>query len=144
MPLRPPGSRTTTLLERLPLFAGLSKRDLSRISRLVREVEAQPGKRLASLGETGREMYLIVDGRALVTTRRGHQLHIGPGDYFGEMSLIDGEPRSATVDATTPMRLLVLGYREFWQLMDESLPIVRKVVQTLSKRLRQSEKSPVA
>lgn len=137
-------SRSTALLETLPLFAGLSRRDLSRISRLMREVEVPPGKRLASLGETGREMYIIVDGRALVTTRRGHQLHIGPGDYFGEMSLIDGEPRSATVEATTPMRLLVLGYREFWQLLDESLPIVRKVVQTLSKRLRQSEKSPIA
>jgi len=60
------------------------------------------------------------------------------------MSLIDGEPRSATVEATTPMRLLVLGYREFWQLLDESLPIVRKVIRTLSQCLRQSEKSPVA
>src|SRR5215470_14520286 len=142
MPFRPPGPRSIALLGTLPLFAGLSRRDLSRISRLMREAEVPAGKRLASLGETGREMYVIVDGRALVTTRQGHQVHIGPGDYFGEMSLIDGEPRSATVEATTPMRLLILGYREFWQLLDESLPIVRKVVQTLSKRLRQSEKSP--
>jgi len=144
MPSRPSGSRSAALLDGLPLFAGLSQRDLARVSRLMREVEAPPGKRLASIGEIGREMYVIVNGRALVTTRQGHQFHIGPGDYFGEMSLIDGEPRSATVDAATEMRLLVLGYREFWQLMDESLPIVRKVVQTLSKRLRQSEKSPVA
>jgi len=144
MPFQLRGSRSTALLEKLPLFAGLSPRELSRISRLTREIEVPPGKRLASIGEHGREMYFIVDGRALVTTRRGSHSHLGPGDYFGEISLIDGEPRSATVEATTSMRLVVLGYREFWQLLDESLPIVRKVVRTLSKRLRQLENPPVA
>ncbi len=79
-----------------------------------------------------------------MTTRRGHAAHIGPGDFFGEMSLIDGDPRSATVKAATPMRLLVLGYREFWQLLDESLPMVRKTMRALSRRLRQAEKSATA
>ncbi len=98
------------------------------------------GNRLATIGEAGREMFIIVDGRALVTTRRGRTVHLGPGDFFGEMSLIDGDPRSATVDAATPMRLLVLKYREFWQLLDESLPMTRKIMRTLSRRLRQAER----
>jgi CRP-like cAMP-binding protein len=69
---------------------------------------------------------------------------LGPGDFFGEMSLIDGDPRSATIEATTPMRLLVLGYREFWQLLDESLPMVRKIMRSLTRRLRQAERSATA
>ena len=100
-----------------------------------------PAKRVAAMGEPGNELFIIVDGRAVVTTRGGRTTHLGPGDFFGEMSLIDGDPRSATVEATTPMRLFVLGYREFWQLLDEELPIVRKIMRALSRRLRLAEKS---
>jgi CRP/FNR family transcriptional regulator, cyclic AMP receptor protein len=128
------------LLEKSTLFTGLSARELTKISRLMDEVGVPMGNRLATIGEAGREMFIIVDGRALVTTRRGRTVHLGPGDFFGEMSLIDGDPRSATVDAATPMRLLVLKYREFWQLLDESLPMTRKIMRTLSRRLRQAER----
>ncbi len=137
-------SSKAALLQKLPLFAGLSPGERVRISRLMDEVEVPAGKQLAAIGDAGREMFIIIDGRALVTTRRGHSAHIGPGDFFGEMSLIDGDPRSATVKAATPMRLLVLGYREFWQLLDESLPMVRKVMRALSRRLRQAERSATA
>ena len=144
MLLWPSASGRSAVLEKLPLFVGLSQADLGRISRLIREVEVPAGRPVAAAGEAGRELFVIVDGRALVTTRRGRRVRLGPGDFFGEMSLIDGEPRSASVEATTSMRLLVLGYREFWQLMDESLPIVRRIMRTLSRRLRQAEKSAVA
>ena len=137
-------SSKAALLEKLPLFGGLSPAERTRISRLLDEVEVPAGKRLAVAGEAGREMFIIIDGRALVTTRRGSSVRLGPGDFFGEMSLIDGDPRSATVEAATPMRLLVLGYREFWQLLDESLPMVRKIMRALSRRLRQAEKSATA
>ena len=140
MPLRRSASKVE-VLERLPLFAGLSRRELERISRLAKEIEVPAGHRVATIGETGRELFIIVDGRALVTTRGGRSVHLGPGDSFGEMSLIDGEPRSANVEAVTPMRLLVVGYREFWQLLDEYLPIVRKIVRTLARRLREAERS---
>ena len=135
------GSAKVSVLEKLPLFAGLSRRDLERIARLVNEREVPAGKRVAVMGEPGHELFIIVDGRAVVTTRGGRATHVGPGDFFGEMSLIDGDPRSATVEATAPMRLLVLGYREFWQLLDEELPIVRKIMRALSRRLRLAEKS---
>ncbi len=139
--MRRSGSIGGTVLEKLPLFAGLSSPELGRIARLVGEVEVQAGARLAEAGEAGRELFVILDGHARVVTRKGRSMRLGPGDFFGEMSLIDGEPRSATVEAVTPMRLVTLGYREFWQLLDEELPIVRKIMRTLSRRLRQAEKS---
>ena len=135
------GSSKVRVLENLPLFAGLSRRDLERIARLVNEMEVPAGKRLADIGEAGRELFVVVDGRAVVTTRGGRTTRLGPGDFFGEMSLIDGDPRSATVETTTPMRLLVLGYREFWRVLDEELSIVRKIMRVLSRRLRVAEKS---
>jgi CRP/FNR family cyclic AMP-dependent transcriptional regulator len=131
-----------TILEKIPLFEGLSQRDLDRVSRLTHEIDVPAGHRVATVGETGRELFIIVDGRALVSTRRGRSVYLGPGDCFGEMSLIDGEPRSANVQAVTPMRLLAVGYREFWQLLDEHLSIVRKITRTLARRLREAERLP--
>ncbi len=144
MSARTSASTKATLLEKLPLFAGLSPRERGQISRLMDEVEVPEGKVLATIGDVGREMFIIIDGHALVTTRRGRPVRLGPGDFFGEVSLIDGDPRSATVEASTSMRLLVLGYREFWQLLDESLPMVRKIMRALSRRLRQAERSSPA
>src|SRR5579864_6656654 len=134
-------SNKIAALEKLPLFAGLSQNELKRVSRLTEEIQVPAGHRIVTTGETGRELFIIADGRARITTRRGGSVHLGPGDYFGEMSVIDGEPRSANVEALTPMRLLVVGYREFWQLLDEHLPIVRKIVRTLARRLREAERS---
>lgn len=143
MPLRRASSKTA-VLEKLPLFAGLSRKDLDQVSRLAREVDVAAGQQLATVGEIGRELFVIVEGRAQVTTKQGRTVHLGPGDAFGEISLIDGEPRSASVRATTAMRLLAVGYREFWQLMDDYLPIVRKITRALARRLREAERSPLA
>lgn len=130
-----------SLVEKVPLFAGLSGRDLQKIAQLVAEVEAPAGTRLATLGEAGREMFIIVQGEALVTTQPGRTAYLRSGDFFGEMSLLDGDPRSATVEATTPIRLLVLSRQAFWQLLDETPTLVHKIMYTLSQRLRQSERS---
>ena len=144
MPLWRSRINKVAVLERLPLFAGLSGKELERIGRLVEEIEVPAGRQLASTGDAGRELFIIVDGRAVVTTARGRVIRLRPGDFFGEMSLIDGEPRSANVTAATPMRLLAIGYREFWQLLDESLPIVRKIMRTLCQRIRRAERSALA
>ena len=144
MPLWRSRTNNVAALERLPLFAGLSGKELERIGRLVHEIEVPAGRQLASTGDAGRELFIIVDGRAVVTTARGRVIRLRPGDFFGEMSLIDGEPRSADVTAATPMRLLAIGYREFWQLLDESLPIVRKIMRTLCQRIRRAERSALA
>jgi CRP/FNR family cyclic AMP-dependent transcriptional regulator len=128
------------LIEKVPLFAGLSAKEMNQIARSVNEIEVPPGTRLAAVGEAGNELFIIIDGEALVTTKPGRKAVLKAGDFFGEMSLIDGAPRSATVDATTPIRLLVLGQREFWRVLDETPSIVRKVMHTLCQRLREAEK----
>lgn len=135
-----PRSNKVAALEKIPLFEGLSRGDLEKVSHLTKEIAVPAGRRVATTGESGRELFIIVEGRARVTTRRGRSTHLGPGDSFGEISLIDGEPRSADVDAVTPMRLLVIGYREFWQLLDDHLSIVRKIVRALARRLREAER----
>jgi CRP/FNR family transcriptional regulator, cyclic AMP receptor protein len=88
-------------------------------------------------------MFIIVEGEALVTTRPGRTTHLRSGDFFGEMSLLDGDPRSATVEATAPIRLLVLSRQAFRQLLDETPSLVHKIMHTLSQRLRQVERSAI-
>jgi len=132
-------SSKVTMLRNVPLFKGLSQKQLEQIARLVDEVEAPAGKRLAIVGETGHELFVIVQGQAVVTLPNGRKVRLGPGEFFGEMSLVDGGPRSATVEATTPMKLLVVGHREFWQLLDEAPSLNAKVMRTLAGRLRDAE-----
>jgi len=105
-------SGKTGLLKNVQLFQGLSERQLQQIARLADEMDVPTGKVLARAGETGHEMFVIVEGQASVTTSQSRTLQLGAGDFFGEMSLLDGGPRSATVEAATPMRLLVIGQRE--------------------------------
>ena len=139
MPLWPSRSEKVKLLQRVALFEGLSPRQLAQVTRLVDEVNVAAGKRLAMAGQTGRELFVIVEGRALARTPRGRTVQLGPGQFFGEMSLLDGGPRSATVEASTPMRLLVIGYREFWQLLAESPLIAKQIMRVLSNRLREAD-----
>lgn len=129
------------LVEKVPLFAGLSQREHGEIARSVSEIEIPAGTRLLTAGEPGGELFLIVDGEAAVTNSRGRTAALKAGDYFGEMSLIDGAPRSATVDASTPTRLLVLGQQDFWRVLDGAPSISRKIMQTLSQRVRAAEQS---
>ncbi len=125
--------------KKVPLFEGLTTRQVEQISRLADEIEVREGKRLAAAGETGRELFIIVEGRATVETPRGRTVHLGRGDFFGEMSLIDGAVRSATVTADGPMKLLVIGQREFWELLNAAPSISKKIMSTLAARLRDSD-----
>ncbi|OLD47218.1 MAG: hypothetical protein AUI83_14555 [Armatimonadetes bacterium 13_1_40CM_3_65_7] len=128
-----------SLLEKVPLFRGLSRKQLEQIGRLADEIDVHAGKRLAIAGERGQELFVIVEGQAVVKAGRGRTARLGPGEFFGEMSLIDGGPRSATVEATTDMRLLVVGRREFWTLLNAAPPLVAKIMSTLSQRVRDAE-----
>lgn len=144
MPLWRSRSSKIALLQQVPLFEGLSQRQLEQIGRLTDEVEVPAGKRLATAGDVGRELFVIVEGQVSVTTARGRTVRLGPGDFLGEMSLIDGEPRSANVVAATPMRLLVVAHRDFWQLLDAAPPIARRIMRTLSRRIRDAERAVTA
>jgi CRP-like cAMP-binding protein len=132
------------MLKNVPLFRGLSQRQVEQIARLADELEVPAGRRLASAGDTGHELFIIVDGQATVSTKDRRTVKLGPGEFFGEMSLIDGGPRSATVDAVTLMKLLVVGHREFWELLNEAPPLAGKIMRALSQRLRDAEAAVTA
>ena len=137
-------SSKVEMLKNVPLFRGLSQRQVEQIARLADELEVPAGKRLASVGDVGHELFVIVDGQVTVTTQSRRTIKLGPGEFFGEMSLIDGGPRSATVDAATPMKLLVIGHREFWELLNEAPPLAGKIMRALSQRLRDAEAAVTA
>jgi CRP/FNR family transcriptional regulator, cyclic AMP receptor protein len=92
-------------------------------------------------GDLGRECFVIRDGKAKVAIRGKRSAVLGPGSFFGEMSLLDQGPRSATVTAETDMRLLVLGSREFSSLVEEVPTVAVRVMRGLAERLREAERS---
>ncbi len=132
-------SSKIALLQKVPLFRDLSRSQLNQIARLADEIEAPAGKRLATAGETGLELFVIVEGHATVKNKGGRTVRLGPGEFFGEMSLLDGGPRSATVEAESDIHLLVVSRREFWALLDSAPPLVLKIMSVLSRRVRDSE-----
>lgn len=126
-------------LAAVPLFAGLSRDDLEKVARAANEITVESGRALVTEGETGHEAFIVVDGTATVTAGGTEVATIGPGAVFGEMALIDRAPRNATVTATTPMKVLVLGQREFTGLLDESPGFTRSIMAALAYRVREKD-----
>jgi CRP/FNR family cyclic AMP-dependent transcriptional regulator len=123
------------MLRGVPLFARCSKADLQRIAALADEVDFAEGKTLMREGTQGREVFVVVDG-VLRVTREGRTLsELGAGDVVGEMSLVADVPRTATVTASSPVRLLVLTKRGFLELLTQTPSIATKVLQSLGERL---------
>lgn len=128
-------------LSQVSLFSACSKRDLSRIATLAEEIEVPAGRVLIRQGDTGREAFVVLEGRAKATIRGKGSATLGPGESFGEMALLHAAPRSATVTAETDMRLFVLGAREFSSLMEAVPSIGRRVLAALAERLRKAERA---
>jgi CRP-like cAMP-binding protein len=127
------------LLRRVPLFAGLRDPDLNQVGRLVDELDVPSGTPLTREGQLGHEFFVIVSGRVAVE-RDGRKVNeLGPGDFLGEIALIDGRPRSATVTTEEPTRLLVLAHREFRTLLDTFPQIARPVLEALARRVRDTD-----
>jgi len=126
-------------LKKVPLFSGLSGRDLDLIARQTDVVKADGGKRLARQGALGEEFLLIVDGSARVERDGTVIARLEAGDFFGEMSLIDGKPRSASVIAEIPVTLLVVDSRSFRSLLQAVPGLWRKISVTLCERLRKAD-----
>ena len=124
------------LLHSIPLFDRLDGKHLKRLGMLTEEVDVAAGKVLIRQGELGDEMMVIVDGTVTVE-RDGATINaLKPGDFFGEIALIDRGPRTATVTADTPCRLLVINHRDFRSLIDEFPEVAAEVLVTLAHRLR--------
>jgi CRP/FNR family transcriptional regulator, cyclic AMP receptor protein len=128
-------------LEEVPLLEGCSQRQLRAVARIAEVVEVPAGTVLARAGQSGDEFFLILDGSARVDVSLRKRAKLKPGDYFGEMSLLDGGPRSATVTADTPLRLLVIKRRDFATLLREAPDLIQNLLATLSRRVRQAEQA---
>ncbi|MGH7368590.1 MAG: Crp/Fnr family transcriptional regulator [Candidatus Rokuibacteriota bacterium] len=137
-----PGAKQEDKIERLkevPLFEGCSQRQLRSVARIARVFDVAADTVLTRAGEPGDEFFLIIDGTARVEVSVEKQVLLHPGEFFGEMSLLDGGPRSATVVANTPVRLLVISRRHFSALLKEVPGLIQALLVTLSRRVRQAE-----
>jgi CRP-like cAMP-binding protein len=130
-----------TYLQRVHLFEACSSRQLRAIARIAEVQEVPAGTVLARTGEPGDRFFVIVDGAARVEVSPQNQGRMGPGSFFGEISLLDGEPRSATVVADTAMRLLVIPRRDFVTLLREVPSLTERMLITLCQRLRSAERA---
>ena len=125
----------TELLRNVPLFAGCSKAELQQVAQLADELDLAEGATLIREGERGREFLVVVDGTVRVTKNGKKVRELGSGDFIGEIALISDVPRTATVTATSPVRLLVVTDRAFRGLIEEMPSIATKVLQSLGERL---------
>jgi CRP/FNR family cyclic AMP-dependent transcriptional regulator len=123
------------LLRRMPLFAQFSGRELAEVATMADELDVRQGKELTRQGRPGREFFVLVEGQADVIRDGRRVFTLGRGDFFGEISLIAKRPRTATVVATTPARVLVVTDRSFQQLLERFPSIQTKVLQALAERV---------
>jgi CRP-like cAMP-binding protein len=123
-------------LEGVTLFRGCSKKELQALARITTEVAVPEGRVLCREGDYGQECFIIISGEAGVTIGADDVATIGPGGVVGEMALLDGGPRVATVTALTEMDLLVLSRSEFDRLLDDFPKVSRRMLEAFAARLR--------
>lgn len=143
-PPRGMSRRWVEALQGVPLFAGVSERHLRKLVRSAEEVHVPAGSPLIFRDDTGREFFVILDGTAVVGPPTGRRAVIGPGAFFGEMSVIDGQPRSASVRAETDMTLMVLSRRNFLQMLKDEPSVALAVLTELASRVRKLEGATAA
>jgi CRP/FNR family transcriptional regulator, cyclic AMP receptor protein len=126
-------------LKRVPLFARLGNRELERLGQLTDEIEVGLDQVLTQQGRYGTEFFIVLDGHVSVLEDGRQVAQLGPGDFFGEIALLDARPRTATVRADGITRLLVIGQPAFNSFMDDFPTVRAAVMQTLAERLRRLE-----
>jgi len=117
------------------------KRHLRQIARLAEQVTVRAGAPLVYRTHSGREFFVVLEGTAVVRPPNGLGHAIGPGDFFGEMSVIDGKPRSAAVRAESDMVLMMLGRRQFMEVVNEQPTVAIAIMEELAARVRRLEGS---
>jgi CRP/FNR family transcriptional regulator, cyclic AMP receptor protein len=127
------------LLQRVPLFADFDHGDLERLSRSFKQRIFDAGSKVADEGRTGAGFFVIESGEASVSVRGSERAKLGPGDYFGEIALIDDGARSATIRADSELRCYGLTSWEFRPLVEGNASIAWKLLETLAKRLRAAQ-----
>jgi CRP/FNR family transcriptional regulator, cyclic AMP receptor protein len=127
------------LLQRVPLFEHFEKGDLERLARSFKERIFDAGSTVAGEGKTGAGFFVIESGEAAVSVHGEERRTLGPGDYFGEIALIDEGARSATVTAVSDLRCYGLTSWEFRPLVESNASIAWKLLETMAQRLRAAQ-----
>jgi CRP/FNR family cyclic AMP-dependent transcriptional regulator len=140
---RPTAKDWADVLAGLPLFSRCRKRQLRKLAGLAQFKEFAPDSVIIQAGDASNAFYLILSGQARVLGKpRARLLRIG--DYFGEMGLIDGEPRSASIAAVDELQVMKLPRRPFLRLLEQESGIAVAMLGELARRVRNLEKSPAA
>jgi CRP/FNR family transcriptional regulator, cyclic AMP receptor protein len=125
------------------LFSACPASQLRMIRKAVEEIDVPAGAVLCEEGSVGREFFFIIDGTAIVKHGGRRVTSLGPGRYFGELSLLDRRPRNATIISETPMKLIVLDQRTFNGLLDATPGMCHKLLVAMASRLREADKKEV-
>jgi len=149
--LRPPRDRQARprrtraqdaeLLAGVPLFAELSARHLRRLASVASEARYKPGATIVQEGTAGEAFHVIVEGWARVVHHGKQIARMGPGDFFGEVALLDGAARTASVQAVTDLHTIRIYRREFLQLLQSEPTITMKVLAEIARRVRQRSRT---
>ena len=132
-------ARKSELLGEMPLFSACSRRELAQVAALTVPSELAAGTILTREGAPGGLAFVLASGKAEVTRAGKRLATLGPGDVVGELSLIDGEPRSATVRALTDLEVLEIDGSDLDKLMKKVPSVVRKLLESLAGRLRDAD-----
>ncbi len=133
-------SSTAGQLAKVPIFSGCTKRELEIIANASKEVAHKAGTVIAQEGERGIGFFLILEGEVEVTIGGKRKAKLGPGQFFGEIALLDGGPRTATVTALTKIRLLGITEWVFRGLLQEHPTIALRTLESVAGRLRSASK----
>jgi pyruvate,water dikinase len=140
-PTGPPPRDPVAALRRVELFADMDRRQAEQIARLLKERRFAQGETVILEGSGGAAFFFIESGEATVSSKNTELATLGPGDYFGEVALIDGGPRSATVTAKTDLVCYGITFWEFRPLVEKNGTIGWKLLQALAKRLRAADQN---
>ena len=141
----PSAGLSLVVLRNVPLFSGLEESELERLARVAGRRRVGRGEQVVRAGETADALLIMLTGRAKVTNfdEEGREVilaWLGPGEFFGEMGLIDDSPRSASVIAVENCELMVLGKQEFQRCMQDNFQVAQKLMQILVRRLREADR----
>ena len=128
-------------LRSVPLFGGCTDKELAFIATRVDEVDVPAGATLCRKGESGGDFFIILEGNAEVDASPAKRT-LGPGEFFGEIALVDNGPRTAMVRSTTHMRVLVLGHSQFRDVLHQNGEIAVKILRAVTQRLRAATALP--
>lgn len=140
-PDHPLGRKGADLLAQVPLFQGLSRRHLKQLAEHADEISFRPKERIVEEGQPGGSFFVIVRGEVRVVRGKRAVATMGPGEFFGEISLLDGGPRTATVVADTPVEAIRVFKRSFDKVVTQEPGVASRILAVVARRLRDAERT---